>query len=282
MNTEHEALAAATVSSFKALIGAALAPISEQLRAIGERLDALPTPRDGRDGEPGAKGADGVSIDVDAVLRDVEKRVGEFLGAIEPPKDGKDGRDGADGADGVSVDVAAVVGDVKKQVTDFLAAIPEPRDGRDGIPGEPGRDAIALQIQPSIDEARSYPKNTYAAHRGGIWRAMRSTEGMDGWECLLDGLHDVVERHIGEREIETRHVFASGKEAVTRRMTQEMIYRGVWRAGAFVRGDVVTWGGSTWHCNEHTEERPETVEGAKAWTLMTKRGDKGRDAASAR
>lgn len=41
-------------------------------------------------------------------------------------------------------------------------------------------------------------------------------------------------------------------------------------------GDLVTWGGSSWHCNEATTTRPG--EGAHAWTLMVKRGRDGKDA----
>lgn len=41
-------------------------------------------------------------------------------------------------------------------------------------------------------------------------------------------------------------------------------------------GDLVTWAGSSWHCNEPTTTKPG--EGAKAWTLMVKRGRDGKDA----
>ena len=53
-------------------------------------------------------------------------------------------------------------------------------------------------------------------------------------------------------------------------------------AGVFVDGksyelgDMVTWAGSSWHCNEATTTRPG--EGAKAWTLMVKRGRDGKEA----
>jgi hypothetical protein len=48
-------------------------------------------------------------------------------------------------------------------------------------------------------------------------------------------------------------------------------YRGVFVEGqTYERGDLVTWAGSAWHCNETTMIRPG--DGAKAWTLMVKRG----------
>jgi integrin beta 3 len=55
-----------------------------------------------------------------------------------------------------------------------------------------------------------------------------------------------------------------------------MIYRGVFKEGsAYERGDTVTWGGSLWHCDAETADKPG--EGAKAWTLAAKRGRDGRD-----
>jgi hypothetical protein len=55
------------------------------------------------------------------------------------------------------------------------------------------------------------------------------------------------------------------------------IYRGVYADGAgYEPGDMVTHGGSLWHCNEATTIKPG--EGA-LWTLAAKRGRDGRDAA---
>ncbi|STN15192.1 putative phage portal protein [Escherichia coli] len=39
-----------------------------------------------------------------------------------------------------------------------------------------------------------------------------------------------------------------------------MLYRGVFRAGeTYHPGDTVTWGGSLWHCNSMTEDKPEKL-----------------------
>ena len=57
-----------------------------------------------------------------------------------------------------------------------------------------------------------------------------------------------------------------------------MRYRGVYvDAAAYEQGDVVTWAGGAWHCNEATVEKPG--DGSHVWTLMVKRG---RDAKGAR
>lgn len=54
------------------------------------------------------------------------------------------------------------------------------------------------------------------------------------------------------------------------------VYRGVWREGeTYSRGDMVTWAGSTWHCEEKSIAKPGEVSGN--WTLAVKAGRPGRD-----
>lgn len=53
-------------------------------------------------------------------------------------------------------------------------------------------------------------------------------------------------------------------------------YRGVHTAGeVYDVGDMVTCGGSLWHCNEITDGKPG--EATAAWTLAVKRGRDGKD-----
>lgn len=53
---------------------------------------------------------------------------------------------------------------------------------------------------------------------------------------------------------------------------------GVYADGkSYEHGQLVTHGGSSWHCNEATTSRPG--DGNKAWTLMVKRGRDARDRA---
>lgn len=57
-----------------------------------------------------------------------------------------------------------------------------------------------------------------------------------------------------------------------------MIYRGVFKEGQrYEKGDTVTWGGSLWHCDVETTEKPDSAE--KHWTLAAKRGRDGKDGA---
>ena len=58
--------------------------------------------------------------------------------------------------------------------------------------------------------------------------------------------------------------------------TPGLSFEGVYQDGkAYEVGHLVTWAGSSWHCNEATTTKPG--DGSKAWTLMVKRGRDGKD-----
>jgi hypothetical protein len=58
--------------------------------------------------------------------------------------------------------------------------------------------------------------------------------------------------------------------------TAGLTYVGVYQDGKeYLPGDLATWAGSSWHCNEPTTTKPG--DGSKAWTLMVKRGRDGKD-----
>jgi hypothetical protein len=74
--------------------------------------------------------------------------------------------------------------------------------------------------------------------------------------------------------------FMRGEDVVQRDIRiPAMLYCGVWREGEHEPGDVVTWGGSAWHCNEKTTEKPGA---SPHWRLMVKEGRPGKDAGGAR
>jgi len=58
--------------------------------------------------------------------------------------------------------------------------------------------------------------------------------------------------------------------------TPGLSFEGVYQDGkSYALGHLVTWAGSSWHCNEPTTSKPG--DGSKAWTLMVKRGRDGKD-----
>ena len=61
--------------------------------------------------------------------------------------------------------------------------------------------------------------------------------------------------------------------------TAGLSFEGVYQDGkSYDLGNLVTWAGSSWHCNEATTTKPG--DGSRAWTLMVKRGRDGKDGAS--
>ena len=95
------------------------------------------------------------------------------------------------------------------------------RDGRDGKDGDAGRDALAIDILPAIDEAKSYPRGTFAEHRGGIIRAIRNTDpitddGLEkaGWVVSMNGIDRESEETLDDgRTIRRTTQYTSGRMA---------------------------------------------------------------------
>jgi hypothetical protein len=142
-------------------------------------------------------------------------------------------------------------------------------------PAEHGRDALELEVLPTIDEAKQYARGTYAAFRGGLWRSYERTHGMRGWECLVDGVDGVTVTQDSVREFSVTLSKSSGAAVVEKFTMPATVYKGVWRPGDAEQGDLYTFGGSLWHCNEATEDKPGD---SKAWTLAAKRGKDGNNA----
>ncbi|KDZ56225.1 carbohydrate binding domain protein [Escherichia coli 3-073-06_S1_C2] len=177
----------------------------------------------------------------------LEQMVKEAVSHIPVPRDGRD----------YDPDV------LQKAVLDAVSALPAPQDGRD---------ATALEILPAIDDQKSFPRGTYATHQGGLWRAYEKTHGMRGWECLVDGVADIDVSMTGERSFTVVVRQSSGQRTEKTFSLPVMLYRGVFRAGeTYHPGDTVTWGGSLWHCNSMTEDKPGEAH-SSAWTLAAKRG----------
>ena len=238
------------VPDFTAMLADAVAslpaPDIPQLPDIGamvsEAVAEIPLPQDGKSVTP---------EDVRPLLQEL---VTAAVGEIPAPRDGKD------------YDPAVL----KQAVNDAVAALP---------PAQDGRDALQLEIQPFIDEGKSYPRGSYATHNGGLWRAYEKTHGMRGWECIVDGVSDVDISMNGQRNFTVTVNRASGTSDKKAFDIPAMVYRGVFKSGdEYLPGDTVTWGGSLWHCDEQTQDKPGET-GSKGWTLAAKRGRDGRDKA---
>ncbi|WP_232353070.1 hypothetical protein [Hafnia alvei] len=140
------------------------------------------------------------------------------------------------------------------------------------VPGKDGADALQLEVLPDIDVSKNYLRGTYATHNGGLWRTYEKSHGMRGWECLVDGIAAVDIQQTDERNFTVDVKRASGNIETKAFSFPVQIYREVFETGKrYQPGDTVTWGGSLWHCNEVTEDKPGDI-GAKGWVLAVKKG----------
>ena len=155
--------------------------------------------------------------------------------------------------------------------------------GDTGEKGEAGRDALEIVILSEVDPEKSYPRGTFASHRGGLIRAARktlplSTTGLDeaGWNVVVEGLAELKVEQNNERQLTFTAVKTSG---LTERLTAEfplLIDRGVFLADAtYERGDGVTSGGSFWIAQKATTSRPG--DNNSDWRLAVKKGRDGKD-----
>lgn len=234
------------------------APVEPDLEAIAA-LVQLPEVKDGKDADP---------VDLEALAK-----AAAALVVLPEVKDGKD----ADPVDLEAVAALVTLPEVEKVDVEAIAraaaalvpppVIPEP---------EHGRDAIDLEILPAIDESKQYPRGTYAAHNGGLWKSYERTHGMRGWECIVDGIAAVNVVQDSDREFSVTLVKSSGAEVVQKFALPIQVYRGVHQEGkAYDAHDNVTWAGSQWTSTKsENTDKPGTSD---AWTLVVKAGRPGKD-----
>ena len=220
---------------------------------------------------PGAAGRDGVD--------------GKDGQPGQPGKDGKDGADGAPGLDGVSVASISREGPrLTIELDDGRVFDAGEIVGAKGDRGEAGKDGVgvagalidregALVVTQSDGSVLALGP---VVGRDGVdgKDGAPGRDGKDGAPGL--GLEDLSVSHDGGRGF----VFRMARGDLIKEFpvtVPVMIYRGVFREdqGGYACGDVVTHGGSLWHCDRDTEEKPG--DGSKDWTLAAKRGRDGRD-----
>jgi len=122
--------------------------------------------------------------------------------------------------------------------------------------------ATIVEQRAEIDRLRTLAENPPAGPQGD--------PGADGI-ANPEEMAAVAARVIGE--FLTRSVALEGRTLTIAGQALPLpipVYRGVWEAGVYERGDMVTSDGSTWHCNaETTEAKPG--EGAD-WQMAVRKG----------
>jgi hypothetical protein len=257
---------------------------------VAAAVAAIPRPKDG---EPGKPGKDGESIKgdrgdpgkdgKDADPEVVKQFVAAAVAALPKPKDGEPGKPGKDGESikgdrgdpGKDADPLVVRGMVGEEVARAVAALPRPQDGKD---------AAELEILPSIDEAKSYRRGTWASHNGGLVRASRQTDAVKdgaivdaGWVVIVEGIAAlVVTQDEDMRQITVAAMLTSGTKAVTAFRMPIVLDRGIYKPETeYLKGDGVTWAGSWWIAQiDKPADKPGVSE---QWRLAVKRGRDGKD-----
>lgn len=223
---------------------------AESIKSLDQAVAALRQPEDGKS----------VSID------DVEPILRQLVSELPGPKDGISVK-----AEDVRPMIEEIVSAaVSEALAKAIDAVPAPKDG------EPGRNALDLEILPAIDEAKSYARGTYATHQGGVWRTFQTTEGMRGWECIVDGVAEQVVEQVDERSFVLVSRKSSGAEVRTAIAIPSLIDRGVYKAESnYQAGDGTTWAGSYWIAQKDEPIGKPGEPGSDGWRLAVKKGEKG-------
>lgn len=174
--------------------------------------------------------------------------------------------------EGIKVAYSAKVENDVKALSDGLEDL---RESVSSLPApENGKDALDIEIMPSIDEAKSYPRGSYAIHNGGLFKAYQKTQGMTGWECVVNGISN-VEASFNDKDLAVTIGLSDGTETKAVKAIPYPEYKGVFvRGGVYKSGDSTTWDGSLWiACVDSPAGEPNK---SNDWRLAVKRGKDGR------
>jgi len=238
----------ATVSGIMPEISRMLAEATAPLLARIDALEAreMPAPQKGEPGERGPQGEPGV-VDMDEVKSLVRASVEAAVAALPAAERGEKGEPGKEGEKGPE-------------------GVPG-KDGQDGRDGEPGKDGVGL-----ADALKDADGNLILVMTDGRTKSLGRIDGRDG----APGKDGITPQFIDAEFVgrTLRLSFDGGQACEFSLAVPE--YRGVFKeADSYEPGDMVTWGGSVWHCDEPTKSKPGDPSGH--WTLAVKAGRPGRD-----
>lgn len=156
--------------------------------------------------------------------------------------------------------------------------LPTPRDGAPGPAGLPGVDGAPGpqgERGPEGPAGRDGRDGLPGVSGGPGEKGLDGAPGAAGADGRDGTLENLLVKHDGERTISLCFKDGGPIEGGVIRFPVPL-YRGVFVEGkAYESADMVTWGGSTWLCNQETSTKPG--DGSKAWTLVVKRGRDGKD-----
>lgn len=273
-----EPIAKALGEVVKVHVSRAFRPLAVRIDGLESQLKALPTPRDGVDGAPGADGKDGAS-----------GKDGQDGSPGAPGTDGAPGRDGVDGKSVTISDVrpildaaiAEMVVGANKTLAGAIATLPMPKDGRDGADG---KSVTPEDLAPMLEgliakwalefERRAQDTLQKAVDRLPVPKDGRDgVDGKDGRDGV--GFDDLAVEFDGEKTV----TFKLERGEVSKEFSLVLpvvVDRGIFLEGkAYTAGDAVTWGGSFWVAQKETSAKPDSPD--SGWRLAVKKGRDGKD-----
>jgi hypothetical protein len=243
-----------------------VAPLRAENAELKERLavlEARPNPEKGDAGEPGV---DGISPEPEAVAAAllpvaeelIAEAVSKAVAALPPPEKGDPGERGE------PADPAIINEMVLAEVQKAVAALPAPKNGEDG------KDAAGIVEALKDNGELVLTLQDGRLIRTGVRDGEKGEDGKNGFE-----LDDYDEWFEDDGRTFVRRFVRGGDYKEFRHQTVLPRYLGVFKEGTeYRRGDIVTWGGSQWHCDKDTTAKPGTED----WTLSVKKGRDGKDA----
>lgn len=238
--------------------------------AVTKAVTLIPVPKDGIDGK---------SVTLNDVQPLIMQEITKAVSEIPVPKDGqdgahgvdgKDGANGHDGKDGVTLDDLRPV--IDETVAKSISAIPVPKDGKDGRDGLDVKDLLVVEggeLVATFTDGRTKVLGQFRGKDGDPGKdGADGANGKDGADGL--GFDDCTEELEDEGRIIVRQFFHAGKLVKESRITTKMaIFRGVHDpARTYQPGDMVSRGGSQWHCNLECKG----PFNGDFWTLSVKQG----------
>lgn len=260
---DGQAFGAEIVEIVKGYVDKAVTPLLARIDGLEQRIKDLPAPVDLSDDLAALKTAvEAIVIPVipELELLDIPTLVEEAVKDLPAPQDGKS----------VTIDDIAplIAAEVEKRVSE----LPTAKDGKDGVDGKDGIGLAGALIDRSGELVVTLT-NGEAKNLGPIVGkdGDPGKPGKDGFSLK----HFDAELMADGRTILLKFEDESDQSFSVELGVPAMIYRGVFKEGEqYEKGDTVTWGGSIWHCDQGTTEKPDA---SKAWRLAVKRGRDGKD-----
>jgi collagen type III alpha len=271
------------LSAIQGYVARSFDGFASRLSALEKRIEQIPAGPRGEKGDPGERGDTGLQGPPgepgqpgvrgepgERGERGLDGESGEKGDPGERGPPGEPGLPGKPGEDGKSV----TLDEVRPLIEQAVKAIPIPRDGKDGT------SVTVEDVRPILESelakwALDFERRAQTVLQASIDRMPKPRDGKDGRDAFQ--LED-IELTLADDGRTLKLAFVRGDQKHERSVVLSTpLYRGVYRSGEqYQKGDVVTFGGSSWIAMTDTQSKPESDD---TWKLSVKRGRDGRDGA---